>query len=315
MEKTKANIHENILGLIGNTPLVRLNKINDTNADVVVKLEYFNPGNSVKDRAALNMIEKAEKEGLIDKDTVIVEPTSGNTGIGLALVCAVKGYKLVLTMPESMSVERRKMLSAYGAEIVLTPADAGMKGAVNAALRLSEEYEKAFIPSQFSNPDNPEIHELTTAQEIIKDTDGKIDIFVASFGTGGTVSGVAKALKKFNPKIEIIAIEPEESPLITRGFSAAHGIQGIGANFVPQNLNKDVIDKFVTVSTKHAIETAIKLSQKEGICCGISSGANVYEAIELSKREENKGKLIVAMTCDYGERYLSTPLFDKKVSI
>lgn len=315
MEKTGANIKNSILELIGNTPMVRLNKINDGFADVVVKLEYFNPANSVKDRPALYMIEQAEKKGLVDKDTVIIEPTSGNTGIGLALVCAVKGYKLILTMPESMSAERRKMLSAYGAEIVLTPADAGMKGAVNAALKLSEEYEKAFIPSQFSNPDNPKIHELTTAQEIIKDTDGKIDIFVASFGTGGTVSGIAKALKKFNPQIEIIAIEPEESPLITKGFSAAHGIQGIGANFVPQNLNKDVIDKFVTVSTKHAIETAIKLSQKEGICCGISSGANVYEAIELSKREENKGKLIVAMTCDYGERYLSTPLFDKKVSI
>ena len=227
MEKTGANIKNSILELIGNTPMVRLNKINDGFADVVVKLEYFNPANSVKDRPALYMIEQAEKKGLVDKDTVIIEPTSGNTGIGLALVCAVKGYKLILTMPESMSAERRKMLSAYGAEIVLTPADAGMKGAVNAALKLSEEYEKAFIPSQFSNPDNPKIHELTTAQEIIKDTDGKIDIFVASFGTGGTVSGIAKALKKFNPQIEIIAIEPEESPLITKGFSLGRSMSQI----------------------------------------------------------------------------------------
>ena len=312
MEKTKANIHENILGLIGNTPLVRLNKINDTNADVVVKLEYFNPGNSVKDRAALNMIEKAEKEGLIDKDTVIVEPTSGNTGIGLALVCAVKGYKLVLTMPESMSVERRKMLSAYGADLVLTPSVQGMKGAVNAAMQAAEHFEKSFIPSQFSNPANSQIHETTTAQEIIKDTDGKVDIFVASFGTGGTVSGVGKALKKFNPDIKIIAVEPSESPLVSEGKSAPHGIQGIGANFIPQNLNLNVIDEIVTVSTKDSIETAIKMSKQEGICCGISSGANVKAALDIAKRPENAGKLIVAITCDYGERYLSTPLCEIK---
>lgn len=303
-----ANIHSTILELIGNTPLVRLNKINDGQADVVVKLEYFNPGNSVKDRAALNMIEKAEKEGLIDKDTVIIEPTSGNTGIGLALVCAVKGYKLVLTMPESMSVERRKMLSAYGAELMLTPAQAGMKGAVDAALRAAEHFEKTFIPSQFANPANPEIHEKTTAEEIIKDTDGKIDIFVASFGTGGTVSGVGKRLKEFNPNIKVIAVEPSESPLVTKGEAGPHGIQGIGANFVPKNLNLDVIDEIMTVSTKDAIETAIAMSRKEAVCCGISSGANVKCALELSKKSENKGKLIVAMTCDYGERYLSTPL-------
>lgn len=305
-----AKIHENILELIGNTPLVKLNKINDGYADVVVKLEYFNPANSVKDRAALNMIEQAEKDGLLDKDTVIIEPTSGNTGIGLALVCAVRGYKLILTMPESMSAERRKMLSAYGADIVLTSAEAGMKGAVNEAMRIAEHFPKSFIPSQFSNPANPQIHELTTAQEIIKDTDGKVDIFVASFGTGGTASGVGKALKKFNKDIKIVAIEPEESPLITQGIARPHGIQGIGANFIPQNLNMDVIDEVATVSTKHAIETAINMSKKEAICCGISSGANVYAALELSRKEENKGKLIVAMTCDYGERYLSTPLFD-----
>ena len=310
MQKIQANIHSNILSLIGNTPLVRLNKINKGFADVVVKLEYFNPAGSVKDRAALHMIEKAEREGLVDKDTVIVEPTSGNTGIGLALVCAVKGYQLILTMPENMSAERRKMLSAYGADIVLTPAEAGMKGAVNEAMRIADHFPKSFIPSQFSNPANPEIHELTTAQEIIKDTEGKIDIFVASFGTGGTISGVGKALKKFNPQIQIIGIEPEESPLVTQGIARPHAIQGIGANFIPQNLNQNFIDKIVTVSGKHAIETSIEMSRKEGICCGISSGANVYAALELSNKEENRDKLIVAITADYGERYLSTPLFD-----
>ena len=315
MQKVKANIHDNILSLIGNTPLVRLSKINNGCADVVVKLEYFNPAGSVKDRPALHMIEKAEKAGLIDKDTVIIEPTSGNTGIGLALVCAVKGYKLVLTMPDNMSIERRKMLSAYGADIVLTPAEAGMKGSVNEALKISETLPKSFIPSQFSNPDNPEIHELTTAQEILKDTEGKIDIFVASFGTGGTVSGIGKALKKFNSNIQIIGVEPQESPLVTQGISRPHGIQGIGANFIPQNLNLEVIDKIMTVTTKQSIETAIEMSQKEGICCGISSGANVYAALELSKQEENKDKLIVAMTCDFGERYLSTPLFETNASM
>lgn len=308
--KTKAGIHENILELIGNTPLVRLNQINKGNADVVVKLEYFNPGNSVKDRPALNMIEKAESQGLIDKDTVIIEPTSGNTGIGLALVCAVKGYRLMLTMPENMSAERRKMLSAYGAELILTPAQAGMKGAVEMALAAAERFEKSFVPSQFSNPANPESHEKTTAEEIIEDTDGKVDIFVASFGTGGTVSGVGKRLKEFNPNIKIIGVEPLESPLVTKGKTGSHGIQGIGANFVPQNLNLKVIDDVVTVSTKSAIETAINMSKNEGICCGISSGANVYAALELSKMPENAGKLIVAMTCDYGERYISTPLFN-----
>lgn len=304
-----ANIHNNILELIGNTPLVRLNKINDGEADIVVKLEYFNPANSVKDRPALHMIEKAEKEGLIDKNTVIVEPTSGNTGIGLAMVCAVKGYKLILTMPESMSIERRKMLQAYGAELILTPKEAGMKGALDSALQVAEMHEKSFIPSQFSNKANPEIHEKTTAEEIIKDTDGKIDIFVASFGTGGTISGVGKRLKELNPNIKIIGVEPAESPLVTEGKAAPHGIQGIGANFIPQNLHLEIIDEVVTVTTADAIETAKIMSKKEGICCGISSGSNVKCAIELSKREENKGKLIVAMTCDYGERYISTPLF------
>src|SRR5574344_307684 len=303
-----SKIHSSILDLIGNTPLVRLNKLNNGNADVVVKLEYFNPGNSVKDRPALNMIEKAEQEGLIDKDTVIIEPTSGNTGIGLALVCAVKGYKLVLTMPESMSVERRKMLSIYGAELVLTPAALGMKGAVDEAEKLASKYGKSFVPSQFTNDANPEIHYQTTAEEIIRDTDGEIDIFVASFGTGGTVSGVAKRLKEYNKNIKVYAVEPQESPLVTQGYVGIHGIQGIGANFIPQNLDLSVVDEVITVSTQSAIDTAVKMSKNEGICCGISSGANVKCALNLAKKPENKGKLIVAMTCDYGERYLSTPL-------
>lgn len=308
-----ANIHENILELIGNTPLVKLSKINDGVAEVVVKLEYFNPGNSVKDRPALNMIEKAEKEGLINKDTVIIEPTSGNTGIGLALVCAVKGYKLILTMPESMSVERRKMLSAYGADLILTPAALGMKGAVEEALKAKEHLPNSFIPSQFSNPANPEIHETTTYEEIIKDTDGKLDIFVSAFGTGGTVSGVGKKLKEYNNDIKIIAVEPAESPLVSRGTAGSHGIQGIGANFIPQNLNREVIDEVMTVTTEQALKTAKLLSRKEGICCGISSGANVYCALELSRKPENKGKRIIAMTCDYGERYISTKLFSDEV--
>lgn len=304
-----ANIHNNILELIGNTPLVKLNKINNTNAHVVVKLEYFNPGNSIKDRPALNIIEKAEKEGKIDKETVIVEPTSGNMGIGLALACAVKGYKLIITMPESMSIERRKMISAYGADIVLTPTEQGMKGAVNAALKIAEDLPKSFVPSQFSNPANPEIHFKTTAEEIIKDTDGKIDILVASFGTGGTISGIGKRLKEYNKKIQIVGVEPAESPLLTSGKSGVHGIQGIGANFIPKNLDTSVIDEIKTVRTDDALETAKRLSKEEGICCGISSGANVFCALEIAKKTENKNKLIVAMTCDYGERYISTQLF------
>ncbi len=304
------NIHNSILDLIGSTPLVKLNKINDGLADIAVKLECFNPGNSIKDRPALNMIETAENEGKINKDTVIIEPTSGNTGIGLALVCAVKGYKLILTMPENMSVERRKMLLGYGAELVLTPKEEGMKGAVDKASELAREYPNSFIASQFSNPANPRIHELTTAQEIIEDTNGKIDIFVASFGTGGTVSGVGKALKEYNPNIKIIAVEPSESPLVTQGTSAPHGIQGIGANFVPDNFNRSVIDEIITVKTDDAIETAKRLAKEEGICCGISTGANVKATLELSKRPENKGKLIVTINCDYGERYLSTELFE-----
>lgn len=300
-------IYNNILELIGDTPLVSLNKMNPGYADIVLKLEYMNPGNSVKDRPALNMIEKAEKAGLLDKETVVIEPTSGNTGIGLALVCAVKGYKFIAVMPENMSVERRKMIAAYGAEIVLTPKEKGMKGTLEKASELSKKYGKTFIPSQFSNINNPDAHKKT-AEEIFRDTDGKIDIFVASFGTGGTISGTAKRLKELNPDIKIVGIEPEESPLVTKGQAAPHGLQGIGANFIPEILDTQIIDEIVTVSTEDAIKTSVEMAKTEGIFCGISSGANVKCAIDLSKRKENKGKLIVAMTCDYGERYLSTAL-------
>lgn len=303
-------IHTNILELIGGTPMVMLNKINQGAADIAVKLEYFNPAHSVKDRPALNMIEEAERKGLINKDTVIIEPTSGNTGIGLALVAAVKGYKIIMTMPESMSIERRKMLKGYGAELVLTPKEEGMKGAVDKAVELSKKYENSFIPSQFDNPDNPRIHELTTAEEIWKDTDGKVDIFVTSFGTGGTLSGVGKRLKEHNKDIKVFGIEPAESPLVTEGRAGSHAIQGIGANFVPKNLDLNVVDKIMTVKGEDALETAKKLAAQEGILCGISSGANVKAALELAKLEENKGKLIVTIITDYGERYLSTSLFE-----
>ena len=305
-----SKIYNNVLELIGNTPLVKLNKINDGFSEIAVKLEFYNPANSVKDRPALYMIEQAEKQGLINNDTVIVEPTSGNTGIGLALVCAIKGYKFILTMPENMSAERRKMLAAYGADIVLTPAEAGMKGAVNAAMKIADDIGNCFILSQFSNPANPEIHTKTTAQEIWNDTDGKVDIFVTSFGTGGTLTGVGRGLKEHNKNIKIIGVEPAESPLVSKNASGQHGIQGIGANFVPKNLDTNLLDEVMTVTTKDSIETAKLLAKKEGICCGISSGANVKAALELSKREENKGKLIVTVICDYGERYISTPLFN-----
>lgn len=310
MNSTSTKIHNNILELIGHTPLVKLNKINKGFADVVVKLEYFNPANSVKDRAAFYMLEEAEKKGLINKDTVIVEPTSGNTGIGLALCCAVKGYKLILTMPENMSVERRKMLQGYGADLVLTPKELGMSGAVNEAVEIRKNYDNCFIPAQFSNPDNPKAHELTTGVEIWNDTDGRLDIFVAGIGTGGTVSGTGKKLKEYNKNIKVIGIEPFDSPLITKGKTGPHGIQGIGANFVPKNLDMSVIDEVIPVMENDALSTAKAMAQKEGILCGISSGAIVSCALKLAQKEENKGKLIVAMTCDYGERYISTALFD-----
>ena len=303
-------IYGNILELIGKTPMVKLNKINDSEAEIYLKLEFFNPAHSIKDRAALKMIEEAEKLGKIDKNTVIIEPTSGNTGIGLALVCAVKGYRIILTMPENMSIERRKMLQGYGAELVLTPKEAGMKGAVDMALELAENYESSFVPAQFSNPDNPKSHILTTAEEIWADTDGNIDIFVASFGTGGTISGVGKRLKELNPDIKIIAIEPKDSPLVSEGKAGPHGIQGIGANFIPKNLDMSVIDEVITAEEDESIETAKLLARKEGVLCGISSGANVSGALRVAKRPENKGKKIVTVITDYGERYLSTKLFD-----
>ena len=297
------NIKSNILETIGNTPLVRINKLSDRN--ILAKVESFNPAGSVKDRPALNMIEDAEKKGLINKDTVIIEPTSGNTGIGLALTCAVKGYKMILTMPETMSVERRKLLQAYGAEIVLTEGAKGMQGAVDKAMELSKTYPNSFIPQQFKNPANPQIHETTTAQEIWNDTDGKVDIIVAGVGTGGTISGCARALKRKNQNLKAIAVEPEASPLLSKGTAGPHKIQGIGANFIPENFDKSVIDEIFTVSNDDAIETSKLLATREGIFCGISSGAAMYAAIEVAKRAENKDKTIVVILPDTGERYLS----------
>ena len=299
------NISENILDLIGNTPLVKINKLNTGNAVVLAKVESFNPAGSVKDRPALNMIEDAEKKGLINKDTVIIEPTSGNTGIGLAMVCAVRGYRMILTMPETMSEERRKLLAAYGAELVLTEGSKGMQGAVDKANELHNEIKNSFIPQQFNNPANPEIHTITTAEEIWHDTDGKVDMIIAGVGTGGTISGIAKGLKAKNPDIKAVAVEPLSSPLLSKGQAGPHKIQGIGANFVPENFDKDIIDEIFTVSNEDAIETARRCAKEEGILCGISSGASLYAAIEYSKKSENKDKVIVAVLPDTGERYLS----------
>jgi len=304
-------IFENVLDLIGETPLVELKKLNKGGkAKILVKLESKNPGGSIKDRPALKMIEEAEKAGLINPKTLIIEPTSGNTGVGLALVCAVRGYKLILTMPESMSLERRALLKAYGAELILTPKEQGMQGAVDKALELAKENPDSFIPQQFNNPANPLAHELSTAQELIKDTDGKIDIFVASFGTAGTLCGCGKVLKEFNPSVKIIGVEPETSPLISKGTAGPHKIQGIGANFVPENFNKEFVDEILTANAETAMQTARDLASKEGILCGISSGANVAAALELAKLPENEGKIIVTVICDTGERYLSSELFN-----
>ena len=299
------NYAENILKTIGNTPLVKINKLNQGDVIVFAKVESFNPAGSVKDRPALNMIETAERQGLINKDTVIIEPTSGNTGIGLAMVCAVKGYRMILTMPETMSEERRKLLKAYGAELVLTDGAKGMQGAVDKANDLHKEIKNSFIPQQFANPSNPEVHIHTTAEEIWRDTDGKVDIVVAGVGTGGTISGIAKGLKAKNSKIKAVAVEPETSPLLSKGVAGPHKIQGIGANFVPENFDKSVVDEIFTVSNEDALKTACAVAKEEGIFCGISSGASLYTACELSKKEENKGKLIVAILPDTGERYLS----------
>ena len=303
-------IAKNILELVGNTPIVKINRMaNDCYAELFAKLESFNPSSSVKDRIALAMIEDAEKKGKINKDTVIIEPTSGNTGIGLAMVCAVKGYKLILTMPESMSVERRNILKIFGAQLELTPAAKGMKGAVDRAGELSKNFPSSFIPMQFSNPVNPEIHRRTTAEEIWNDTEGKIDILVSGVGTGGTITGVAEIIKSRKTGFKAIAVEPADSPVLSGGKASPHKIQGIGAGFIPDVLNKNIIDEIITVTNDDAIETAKRLIKEEGIFCGISSGANAYAALQVAKRKENKGRMIIFIVCDTAERYLTTDLF------
>ena len=307
-----AKIAKKLTELVGNTPLLQLSNYSDNKhllANVIVKIEAFNPAGCVKERIALAMIEDAEKSGLLKSGAVIIEPTSGNTGIGLAMVAAIKGYKLILTMPETMSVERRTLLRALGAEIVLTPGVDGMKGAIAKANQLAAENEHAFIPQQFDNPSNPEIHRTTTGEEILRDTDGQVDIFVAGVGTGGTVSGVGQALKAHNPNVKIVAVEPSDSPVLSGGNPGAHKIQGIGAGFVPKNYFPSVVDEVIQVSNDNAILTARQLAQQEGLLVGISSGAAAYAATELALRPENKGKNIVALLPDTGERYLSTLLY------
>ncbi len=304
-------IFNDITETIGNTPLVKLNKVtNGSKATILAKLEFFNPAGSVKDRIGNAMIAEAEKQGLINKDTVIIEPTSGNTGIALGFVCAAKGYKLILTMPESMSIERRKILKGFGAELVLTPAATGMKGAIEKAQKLSKEYKYSFIPQQFKNSANPQIHRLTTAEEIWKDSDGKVDILVAGVGTGGTITGVSEVLKNKKPSLYTVAVEPEDSPVLSGGSPGPHKIQGIGAGFIPDILNTGIIDEIVQVSNEDAINTARRVIKEEGILCGISSGAAVKAAIEIASKPENSGKIIVVVLPSTGERYLSTALFE-----
>jgi len=306
-------IYDDITRTVGNTPLVRLNRITQgLPGSVAVKLESRNPLYSVKDRIGVAMIEAAEKEGKIKADTMLVEPTSGNTGIALAFVAAAKGYKLVLTMPESMSLERRRLLQVLGAELVLTPAEKGMPGAIAAAEKLVEENANAVMLQQFNNPANPEIHRKTTAEEIWNDTDGKIDIFVAGVGTGGTLTGVGSALKPRKPELKVVAVEPVQSPVISGGKPGPHKIQGIGAGFIPNNLDTSLIDDIIQIESDEAGAMARRLAKEEGILCGISAGGNVHAAVELAKRPENKGKLIVTIICDTGERYLSTWLFEEK---
>ena len=303
-------IFENITATVGFTPLVQINKLGSGKATILAKLESFNPCGSVKDRIALSMIEAAEKKGLIKAETVIIEPTSGNTGIGLAFICAAKGYRLILTMPESMSIERRKLLKLFGAEIVLTPAERGMTGAVKEAERLVAENPNAFMPQQFKNPANPQIHRETTAQEIWADTDGKVDIFVCGVGTGGTLTGCGEVLKQHNKNLKVVAVEPKDSPVLSGGKPGPHKIQGIGAGFVPEVLNVEIIDEIIQVSNDDAMETARQLAAKEGILAGISSGAALWAAIQVSQRPENEGKTIVVILPDTGERYISTEMFE-----
>lgn len=298
--------------LIGNTPLVQLNKVTDgVNAIVLAKCEFLNPTSSVKDRAAFSMLTKAEEDGLINKDTIIIEPTSGNTGIGLAFVAAVKGYKVKLIMPDSMSIERRNLLKALGATLELTPGHLGMKGAIDRAEEVAKELGNAFIPQQFENPANPNVHKNTTANEIWNDTNGKVDIFVAGVGTGGTITGVTAALKEKKNSIQSYAVEPKESDVISGGEAGPHMIQGIGAGFIPKNFQKELIDGVLTVTNEEALEMSKRLAKEEGLFVGISSGANVSAALELAKKPQNKGKIIVTILCDTGERYLSTSLFDQ----
>ena len=305
---------DRITDLIGGTPLLKLTnyiKENELGADIYGKLEYFNPAGSVKDRIAKAMIDDAEAKGLLKPDSVIIEPTSGNTGIGLSAVAAARGYKIILTMPETMSVERRNLLKAYGAELVLTEGAKGMKGAIAKAQELAEQTPNSFIPSQFTNPANPAVHLATTGPEVWDDTDGKVDIFVAGVGTGGTVSGVGEYLKSKNPNVKVVAVEPAGSPVLSKGTPGAHKIQGIGAGFVPDTLNTKIYDEIITVENEDAFETGRTLAKKEGLLVGISSGAAVWAATQLAQRPENNGKLIVALLPDTGERYLSTPMFSE----
>ncbi|QLG89679.1 cysteine synthase A [Chitinibacter bivalviorum] len=303
-------IANNVTELIGRTPLVRLNRINDGGATIVAKLEYMNPSHSVKDRIAVSMIDAAEAAGKIQADTVIVEPTSGNTGIGLAMVCAARGYKLVLTMPETMSKERRALLRGYGAELILTPGPDGMGGAIAKAKALTEEHANYFMPQQFENPANPAIHRNTTAVELWEDTDGQIDILVAGVGTGGTITGIAEVIKAKKPSFQAIAIEPDASPVLSGGAKGPHPIQGIGAGFVPGVLNTGIYDEVIRVTNDDAFATARAMATQEGILCGISAGAATRAAIEVAKRPENAGKLIAVIIPSFGERYLSTKLFE-----
>jgi len=306
------NIHKKITDLIGHTPLLELEnteRANSLKATVLAKLEYFNPAGSVKDRVAKEMIDDAEEKGLLRPGGVMIEPTSGNTGIGLAAVAAARGYRLIIAMPDTMSAERRSLMKAYGAELVLTDGAKGMTGAIEKARELAAEIPESFIPSQFTNPANPAAHEKTTGAEIWEDTDGKVDIFVAGVGTGGTLSGTGAYLRSKNPNIKIVAVEPKDSPVLSEGKAGPHGIQGIGAGFVPETLNTEIYDEIIAVETEDAYKTGRTLARTEGVLVGISSGAAVWAAIQLAKRPENKGKTIVALLPDSGERYLSTPMF------
>jgi cysteine synthase A len=307
-----SKIAKNLTDLIGNTPLLELSNYNEAiklESKLIAKLEYFNPASSVKDRIGYAMIKDAEEKGLINKDTVIIEPTSGNTGIALAFVAAAKGYKLIITLPDTFSIERRNLLKALGAELVLTPGSEGMAGAIRKADEIAAQTPNSFVPQQFKNPANPEIHRRTTAEEIWRDTDGQVDIFVGGVGTGGTITGVGEVLKQRKPDVKIVAVEPFDSPVLSGGTKGPHKIQGIGAGFVPDNFNREVVDEIYKVKNEEAFETARKLARTEGLLVGISSGAAAFAATQIAKRPENKGKVIVVLLPDTGERYLSTALF------